>query len=55
MSNLSDGVIVIGLPTEGPNARGDVIIKTEKVVELITKIALYGGKLEQVKFVTNGR
>ncbi len=54
VSSLSDGVMVIGLPTEGPNARGDLIIKTEQVIELVTKLALFGGKLDTVKIVSTG-
>ncbi len=54
VSSLSDGVVVIGLPTEGPNARGDLIIKTEQVIELVTKLALFGGKLDTVKIVSTG-
>ena len=55
VSSLSDGVVVIGLPTEGPNARGDLIIKTEQVIELVTKLALFGGKWDTgVKVVSTG-
>ncbi len=54
VSNLSDGVVVIGLPIAGPNARGDIIIKSEQVIELVTKMALFGGKLESVKIVSTG-
>lgn len=54
VSNLSDGIIVIGLPMTGPTARGDVIIKSEQVIELVTKLALFGGKLKAVKIVSTG-
>jgi len=54
VSSLGDGVVVIGLPTDGPGCRGDVIIKTELVIEFVTKLALFSGKLEQVKIVSSG-
>ena len=55
VSHLTDGVVVLSLPTEGSSdARGDVIIKTERVIEFVIKLALFSQKLEQVKIVTSG-
>ena len=55
VSHLTDGVVVISLPTEGgSDARGDVIIKTERVIEFVIKLALFSQKLEQVKIISDG-
>ena len=54
VSNLTDGIIVIRLPSEGPKARGDLILQTDQVIELVLKLGLYGNKLQQVEiFTTN--
>lgn len=54
VSHLTDGVVVISLPTEGPNAKGDVILETDRVIELVVKLALFSNMLEKVNIVSTG-
>ena len=49
VSKLTDGIILIRLPSEGPNARGDLILQTDRVIELVLKLGLYGNKLPNVE------
>lgn len=49
VSKLTDGMIIIRLPSEGPNARGDLILQTDHVIELVMKLGLYGKKLAQIE------
>lgn len=54
VSKLTDGIIIIRLPSEGPNARGDLILQSDRVIELVLKLGLYGNKLPNVEvFNTN--
>ena len=54
VSHLSDGVLVIRLPTEGPNSRGDLILETDYIIELVTKLARFSDKLQQVEINSSG-
>ena len=49
VSKLTDGIVLIRLPSEGPNARGDLILQTDRVIELVLKLGLYGNKLSNVE------
>ena len=49
VSKLTDGIVIIRLPWEGPNARGDLILQTDQVIELVLKLGLYGSKLSQIQ------
>ena len=49
VSKLTDGIILIRLPSEGPSARGDLILQTDQVIELVLKLGLYGNKLPNIE------
>ena len=49
VSRLTDGIIVIRLPSDGPNARGDLILQSDHVIEVVMKLGLYGKKLAQIE------
>ena len=49
VSKLTDGIILIRLPSEGASARGDLILQTDKVIELVLKLGLYGKKLPNIE------
>ena len=49
VSKLTDGIVIVRLPWEGPNARGDLILQTDQVIELVLKLGLYGNKLSQIQ------
>ena len=49
VSKLTDGIVLIRLPSDGPNARGDLILQTDRVIELVFKLGLYGNKLPNVE------
>ena len=49
VSRLTDGIIVIRLPSDGPNGRGDLILQSDHVIELVMKLGLYGKKLAQIE------
>ena len=55
VSHLKDGVIVIQLPADGPDDRGDLILETDHVIELVIKLALFSNKLDQVTIQSSGR
>jgi myosin-1 len=55
MSNLSDGVMVLRLPVDGEDSKGDLIIQTEHVVETAYKIAMFANKKQSVQFESSGR
>lgn len=52
VSKLTDGIVVIRLPLAGPNARGDLIIQTDHVIEFVLKLGLYSNKLSSVEVFT---
>ncbi len=54
VSHLADGVVVIKLPLEGVEGRGDLILKTDHVVEFVIKLALFAGKMQQVQINATG-
>ncbi len=54
MSNLTDGIVVIKLPVDGPEGRGDLILETDHIIEFVIKLALFANKLDDVKIVSNG-
>lgn len=50
VSSLSDGMVVIRLPMDKPNARGDLVLNmSELVIEFVLKLALAAQKLDQVE------
>ena len=52
VSNLTDGIVVIRLPSEEPNGRGDLILQTDQVIELVLKLGLYGNKMSKIEVFT---
>jgi hypothetical protein len=54
VSHLADGIVVIRLPTEGAEGRGDLILQTDHVVEFVIKLALFSEKLQQVEINSSG-
>ncbi len=54
VSHLNDGVVIVQLPTEGSGERGDLILKTDCVIEFVMKLALYSGRLDQVSVNSTG-
>ena len=54
VSHLADGVVVVRLPAEGSDGRGDLILQTDHVVEFVIKLALFAEKLQQVEINSTG-
>jgi hypothetical protein len=50
VSSRTDGIVVLRLPVDGPNARGDLVLDmSEKVIEFVLKLALNAEKLGDVE------
>jgi len=54
VSSLNDGLVVIRLPTDGPEGRGDLILETDKLVEFVIKLTLYANKMDKVEINSSG-
>lgn len=54
VSHLTDGVVVIQLPSDGPEGRGDLILETDCIIEFVVKLALFSEKLQEVKIDSSG-
>ena len=52
VSHLTDGIVIIQLPSEGPDGRGDLILETDHVIEFVIKLALFAKKLQNVEVNT---
>jgi myosin-1 len=50
VSSRTDGIVVLRLPVDGPNARGDLVLDmSEMVIEFVLKLALNAEKLGDVE------
>ena len=54
VSHLTDGIVVIKLPKDGPEGRGDLILETDHVIEFVIKLALFSNKLQLVEINSSG-
>lgn len=54
VSSLTDGLVVIRLPADGPDGRGDLLVETDRVIEFVIKLALFAEKLQEVQINTTG-
>lgn len=54
VSHLADGIVVIKLPLDGSDSRGDLILQTDHIVEFVIKLALFAEKLQQVEINSTG-
>lgn len=54
VSHLTDGVVVIKLPTDGVDGRGDLIVRTDYVIEFVIKLALFAEKMQKVQINSTG-
>ena len=55
VSHMTDGIVVIGLPVDSGEARGDLILQTNQhVVEFVIKLALFAEKMQQVTISSSG-
>ena len=54
VSHLNDGVVVVQLPSDGPGDRGDIILQIDYVIEFVTKLAIFSGKLDKVIINSSG-
>ena len=54
VSNLTDGIVLVKLPTEGPDGRGDLILEVDPVIEFVIKLALNAEKLRAVEIDSSG-
>lgn len=54
VSHLTDGVVIIKLPVDGPNGRGDLILELDHVIEFVIKLSLFADVLQKVVIDSTG-
>ncbi len=47
-------MVIIKLPLEGSEGRGDLILQTHHVIEFVTKLVLNADKMELVQINSSG-
>jgi len=55
VSDLTDCIVVVRLPAEGAEARGDLILQVDYVVEFVIKLATYANKVSVVQIESSGK
>ncbi|XP_040907236.1 unconventional myosin-Ic-like isoform X1 [Toxotes jaculatrix] len=48
VSSLSDGMFVLHMPIEDNKQKGDLVLRCDHVIELVTKLAMMAGKIDNV-------
>ncbi|XP_078785621.1 unconventional myosin-Ic-like isoform X1 [Oryzias latipes] len=54
VSSLSDGLFVLHVPSDDNKQKGDVILQSEHVIEILTKIAISADKINNIN-ISQGR